>query len=42
MKIAIIYHSETGNTEQMAELVKQGCEGVSGVEAPTVQNKEVA
>jgi len=33
MKIAIIYHSETGNTAQMAELVAQGCEGVAGVEA---------
>ena len=32
-KIAIIYHSETGNTLKMAELVKQGCEKVKGVEA---------
>ena len=33
MKIAIVYHSETGNTRQMAELVKRGCEGTAGVEA---------
>ena len=33
MKIAIIYHSETGNTKKMAELVREGCERVAGVEA---------
>ncbi len=33
MKIAIIYHSETGNTKQMADLVREGCESISGVEA---------
>ena len=33
MQIAIVYHSETGNTERMAELVKEGCESVAGVEA---------
>jgi len=33
MKVAIVYHSETGNTERMAQLVKQGAEGVPGVEA---------
>ncbi len=33
MKIAIIYHSETGNTRQMAELVAEGCRAVPGVEA---------
>ncbi|MBN1582284.1 MAG: flavodoxin domain-containing protein [Anaerolineae bacterium] len=33
MNIAIIYYSQTGNTEQMAELVRQGCEQVPGVEA---------
>jgi NAD(P)H dehydrogenase (quinone) len=33
MKIAIVYHSETGNTKAMADLVKQGCESVDGVEA---------
>ncbi len=33
MKVAVVYHSETGNTEKMAELVVQGCRAVSGVEA---------
>ena len=33
MKIAIVYHSETGNTKQMAELVREGCLRVPGVEA---------
>ena len=33
MKIAIVYHSETGNTKMMAGLVKEGCESVDGVEA---------
>jgi len=36
MKVVIIYHSETGNTEKMAELVSQGCESVQGVEAKTM------
>jgi len=29
LKIAVIYHSETGNTERMAELVAEGCRSVS-------------
>ena len=33
MKIAIIYHSETGNTRRMADLVREGCLRVPGVEA---------
>lgn len=33
MRIAIVYHSETGHTASMAELVRQGCERVKGVEA---------
>jgi len=33
MKVAIVYHSETGNTKQMAELVRQGCLRVEGAEA---------
>ena len=33
MKIAIVYHSESGNTKMMAGLVKEGCESVDGVEA---------
>ena len=33
MKISIIYHSETGNTKKMADLVKEGCLSVEEVEA---------
>jgi NAD(P)H dehydrogenase (quinone) len=33
MQIAIVYHSETGNTARMAELVREGCARVEGVEA---------
>ena len=33
MKVAIIYHSQTGNTKTMAELITQGCLTVPGVEA---------
>ena len=33
MKISVIYHSETGNTEKMAALVKEGCSKIRGVEA---------
>lgn len=31
--ISIVYHSETGNTKRMAELIKEGAEQVAGVEA---------
>ena len=33
MKVSIVYHSETGNTRRMAELLKDGCAQVTGVEA---------
>jgi NAD(P)H dehydrogenase (quinone) len=33
MKVAVVYHSETGNTRRMAELVREGAESVAGVEA---------
>ena len=33
MHISIIYHSETGNTKAMAELVRQGCLVVPDVDA---------
>ena len=36
MKFAIVYHSETGNTERMARLIKEGAESVAGVEARTM------
>jgi NAD(P)H dehydrogenase (quinone) len=32
VKVAIVYHSETGHTKQMAELVAQGCLSVPSVE----------
>ena len=33
MKLAVIYHSETGNTKKAAEFVRAGMEKVEGVEA---------
>jgi len=36
MKVAIIYHSESGNTRKMAELVREGCQSVADVEARTM------
>ncbi len=36
MKIAIIYHSETGNTKSQAELVDEGASSVEGVEVKTM------
>ncbi len=33
MKIAIIYHSESGNTKKMAELVREGCLKIPEIEA---------
>ena len=33
MKVSIIYHSETGNTQKMAELIREGCLKLPGVEA---------
>ncbi|MBU4201302.1 MAG: flavodoxin domain-containing protein [Verrucomicrobia bacterium] len=41
MKVAIIYHSETGNTQKMAELVAQGCRTVTGVEARAMSIDDV-
>ena len=41
MKIAIVYHSETGNTEHMAELIQQGCERVEGVEVRLMPVDEI-
>lgn len=29
MKVAVVYHSESGNTERMAQLVAEGCRAVS-------------
>ncbi len=41
MKIAVIYHSETGNTRKMAELVREGCTSVPGVEAACMSVDDV-
>jgi len=36
IRVAVIYHSETGNTEQMARLIAAGAQSVAGVEARTM------
>ena len=41
MKIAIIYHSESGNTKKMAELVREGCLKVGDTEARCMSIDEV-
>jgi len=41
VNIAIIYHSESGNTRKMAELVKEGCERVAGVQARCMPVQDV-
>ncbi len=40
-KIAAIYHSETGNTWQIAEVISEGCRKVEGVEARCMAVGEV-
>ena len=41
IQIAVIYHSETGNTRQMAGLVVEGCQSIEGVEARAMAIGEV-
>ncbi|MFH1007993.1 MAG: flavodoxin domain-containing protein [Candidatus Latescibacterota bacterium] len=41
IKIAIVYHSETGNTRKMAELIQEGCEKVADVEARIMPIDEI-
>jgi len=41
MKVSIIYHSETGNTKKMADLIREGCMGVASVEAECMSIDEV-
>ena len=41
MKLSIIYHSETGNTKSVAELVAKGAAKVEGVEAKSMHIDEV-
>lgn len=39
--IAIVYHSETGNTAKMAQLVEEGCKQVPGVDVKAMSISEV-
>ena len=41
VRIAIIYHSETGNTKKMAEFVKKGCDSVSQVESKIMSIEDI-
>lgn len=41
IRVAIIYHSVSGNTKAMAELIREGATGVDGVEARTMPVEEV-
>ncbi|ADL12761.1 flavodoxin family protein [Acetohalobium arabaticum] len=41
MKLAVLYHSETGNTERVAEIVAQGANEVDNVEAKTMGIEEL-
>jgi NAD(P)H dehydrogenase (quinone) len=41
IKIAVIYHSETGNTERMAGMVEQGCRSVPEVEVKVMSYDQV-
>lgn len=40
-RVAVIYHSESGNTRQMADLIVEGAESVEGVEARAMSIDEV-
>lgn len=41
MKMAVIYHSVTGNTKNMGELIVKGMNGMQGVEAKAFPIEEV-
>lgn len=41
MKISVIYYSETGNTERMAELIEKGCQSVAGIEVMRMSVAEI-
>lgn len=41
MKIAIIYHSESGNTEKVAELISKGATKVEGIETKCMSINDV-
>lgn len=41
IKIAIIYHSETGNTQRQAEMIASGCAKVEAVETKLMSTDDV-
>jgi NAD(P)H dehydrogenase (quinone) len=41
MKSSLIYFSETGNTEKMAELIETGCQKVAGIEVKRMSVAEI-
>jgi len=41
MKIAIIYHSESGNTKKVADIIKEGVTSVEGIQAKCMSIQEV-
>lgn len=41
MKMTVLYHSQTGNTKQMAEVIAQGMQAVDGVEAKTFPIEDI-
>ena len=41
MKVSILYHSETGNTRKMADLVLEGALRVEGIEARAMSLNEI-
>lgn len=42
VSVLVVYHSETGNTEQMAKAVYEGASSVDGVEVTLLQSSETA
>lgn len=41
VRVAIIYHSESGNTARMAELIREGAAAVAGAEAKVMSIEKV-
>jgi len=44
VKIAIVYHSETGNTQKMAEFIKNGCDNIEETDSKvmSIDNMDLA
>lgn len=40
MKISILYHSESGNTEKVAGIIRSGCLNVDGIQVKVMSIKE--